>query len=631
MKRLLRVAFFLAAGLFTAASAHAATYYIDFAGGSDSNNGTSKISPWKHAPGMVGCVATCGTTPRPGDSFILKGGVTWPNAVFTWVWTWSGTAANRIYIGNDGTFGTGRPILDAEGVTAGANNNMWNQQGNYVTFDNVEMKGMKHLADNFGNNNFVKWNTTIFPILSNVYVHGWIENGSLDTLTFLIASTQYPALNTGGILEYNTVDGSDTASAQADINCTGACQGSLNAVFGSVPTFRFNTVRYVSNGFIGAGDDVHDNLWENIRDSLSPTAHENAFENNGSCGTKFYNNVIRHVKAGVTVFLAERAGCTGHAYNNVIYDTTAGNVFNIDIPLAYAGCGTPDSLGKCPGGTQYTLNNTIECGPDSGPTNVCISAAPGSSLGYKYLLAVTQNNHLITSNVAPITCNATTCTTSNNIAQTKAQANAQGMNISQAYAFTPGAGDAPVDAGADLSSVCVTVPGVCVDTTYGTAARSTNVRPQPVAGTFDAGAYELPSAGSGAIATLSTSALTCSSARPGVTTGCATLTLQNTGDALLTISSIAINATTPFVRTHDCTTLAAAATCTITVTFSPVAAGAATQRTLTVTSDGGNPTCTLDGTGLTIPSSPLRVAWNTPASNGTAVTKSSIALVGVPQ
>lgn len=597
---------------FLAVPVEATTYYIDHAGGADTNNGTSTATPWKRAPGMVGCANTCAsTTPQPADRFILKGGVSWPNAVLTWVWTWDGTAANRIYVGNDGTFGTGRPILDAEGTSAGANNVMWNQQGNYVTFDNVEMKGMKHLTDSFGNNIFAKWNTTIFPILSNIYAHGWIENGSLDTLTFLIASTQYPALNTGGIFEHNTIDGSDTASVQADPNCTGACQGTLNVIYGSVPVFRSNTVRYVSNGFIGAGDDVHDNLWEKIRDSLNANAHENAFENNGTCNAKFYNNVIRHVKAGVTVFLAERAGCTGYAYNNVIYDTTAGNVFNIDIPLAYAGCGTPDALGKCPGGTQYTLNNTIECGPDSNPTNVCIDASPGSSLGYKYLLAVTQNNHLITSNVAPTNCGATTCTVSNNIAQTKAAADAQGMNISQTYAFTPGAGDAPVDAGAGLSSVCVTVPGVCLDTTYGVAGRSTNVRPQPVAGAFDAGAYELPNAGSGAVATLSTSAVTCPNARPGVVTACASIGLQNTGDALLTITSIALSAGLPFAQSNDCgATLAAGISCTITLTFTPGMAGAATQRTLTVDTTANDPTCTLNGTGLTIP---------------------SIALVGVPQ
>ena len=29
------------------------TYYIDYDGGSDSNNGTSKDTPWKYAPGIL--------------------------------------------------------------------------------------------------------------------------------------------------------------------------------------------------------------------------------------------------------------------------------------------------------------------------------------------------------------------------------------------------------------------------------------------------------------------------------------------------------------------------------------------------------------------------------------------------
>src|SRR4029077_14620960 len=53
------------------------TYYIA-ANGSDSNNGTSKTTPWLHAPGMANCTGTCAsTTPQPGDSFIFRGGDIW--------------------------------------------------------------------------------------------------------------------------------------------------------------------------------------------------------------------------------------------------------------------------------------------------------------------------------------------------------------------------------------------------------------------------------------------------------------------------------------------------------------------------------------------------------------------------
>ena len=87
--------FFLCAG-----SASATTYYVDYASGADTNNGTAKSTPWKRAPGMVGCANTCSsTTIVAGDHIVLKGGVVWPNAVMTWAFGKSGSAGNYIVIG----------------------------------------------------------------------------------------------------------------------------------------------------------------------------------------------------------------------------------------------------------------------------------------------------------------------------------------------------------------------------------------------------------------------------------------------------------------------------------------------------------------------------------------------------
>lgn len=38
--------------LLAAWTASGATYYVDYASGSDANNGTAKATPWKRAPGM---------------------------------------------------------------------------------------------------------------------------------------------------------------------------------------------------------------------------------------------------------------------------------------------------------------------------------------------------------------------------------------------------------------------------------------------------------------------------------------------------------------------------------------------------------------------------------------------------
>src|SRR6266550_2360085 len=110
-----------------AGRASATTYYIA-ANGSDSNSGTSKTTPWLHAPGMPSCIGVCAsTTPKPGDSFLFRGGDTWHRSASIsggndvtmsgqWTWSWSGTptscayptsTSTCIYIGVDTTWFSG--------------------------------------------------------------------------------------------------------------------------------------------------------------------------------------------------------------------------------------------------------------------------------------------------------------------------------------------------------------------------------------------------------------------------------------------------------------------------------------------------------------------------------------------
>ena len=89
--------------------AHGTTYYVDYSSGADTNNGTSKMVPWKHAPGMLGlnvsggstgdgCTAVCASTRiSPGDSIILKGGTVWPYTVLPWQPSYSGNASSSVY------------------------------------------------------------------------------------------------------------------------------------------------------------------------------------------------------------------------------------------------------------------------------------------------------------------------------------------------------------------------------------------------------------------------------------------------------------------------------------------------------------------------------------------------------
>jgi uncharacterized repeat protein (TIGR01451 family) len=92
----------------------------------------------------------------------------------------------------------------------------------------------------------------------------------------------------------------------------------------------------------------------------------------------------------------------------------------------------------------------------------------------------------------------------------------------------------------------------------------------------------------------------------GATSAAQTAALTNTGNAMLTISSIGIVGTNPtdFAETSTCgTSLAAGASCTISITFSPASAASFTA-TLSVADDaGGSPqTVALSGAGTAAPS-----------------------------
>lgn len=93
-------------------SVSAAIYYVDFAAGSDSGNGLSPSTAFKHSPGDYEATGTAAMTVlHGGDTVVFKGGVCYRSFIMC---QWSGAAGNPItYDGNtQGTFGTGPAIID---------------------------------------------------------------------------------------------------------------------------------------------------------------------------------------------------------------------------------------------------------------------------------------------------------------------------------------------------------------------------------------------------------------------------------------------------------------------------------------------------------------------------------------
>jgi len=196
------------------------------------------------------------------------------------------------------------------------------------------------------------------------------------------------------------------------------------------------------------------------------------------------------------------------------------------------------------------------------------------------------------------------------------------LDTSKASGITLGANDSETPTGASNPFVNSAAKNfhLIANTTAGTNLSTPyNFDPDGVVrSTWSRGAFEyIPAGGGGAPGTsYNPISLTFAEMPVGHGTVTQTITLTNAGDANLTVSSVVASGTNAadFHVTSTCVSaspIAASGTCTITIYFNPAAAGAR-SGSVTVTSDAA--------------SSPDALTLS-----GTAVTKSSIALVGVPQ
>src|SRR5882757_365431 len=161
-----------------AASLSAATYYVDFSGGSDANSGTSKSAPWRHQPYMQGW--TGNYSHQAGDRFIFKGGVTWTAPSFTMTIAGSGVSGNPDYYGVDQTWFSGtswsRPAFDLQGLAPTGGKAAILINGSYITIDNLEIKNLFIP----GGDTFAASSISIVYqhdiLVQNCLIHNWTTN-----------------------------------------------------------------------------------------------------------------------------------------------------------------------------------------------------------------------------------------------------------------------------------------------------------------------------------------------------------------------------------------------------------------------------------------------------------------------
>jgi hypothetical protein len=513
MRKLNAIARFLTGSclglFFFVGGASATTYYVDYLGGADTNDGTGKATPWQHAPGMNGCSGVCARSAtiglKPGDNIILKGGVTWPNGALAWIISWSGTANSPIYVGVDQSWYSGvswaRPILDGgrRPITGNGNNNDFIMaSANYIRIDNIEFTGLYWDATytKYGQNLYIAHHGFHDAYITNNYFHGWSHApGVHNDQTCIQGNTD--GSDPGSYVAYNVFDGSDTDGVSG------------SAIYGSPFAFYGNYCGHMANCFVAGFTFVHDNLIEYLQ-PMFDGGHSNGMESLGdvpirnwnssyagnAIGALVYNNVIRHIPPGIVVLDVEanNGSDISYVFNNVIYDTGNGNVLDIAASRL--------ANQSSPFGSIFVANNTVECGPDRNP-NITCSVNVNRPLSTSHFV----NNHYITSDSTPNGGSALGKNTY--VLQTKAAANRQGNSSSQAYAFSPtSAKGSTVGRGtSNLTSLCTSnalLTPLCQDTTYAVSYNRTNhtvisparvVNARPTTGSWDAGAYQYKASG----------------------------------------------------------------------------------------------------------------------------------------
>jgi hypothetical protein len=483
MRRLVRwVLLALIVWVASAGSAFATPYYIA-ANGSDSNNGTSRTTPWQHAPGMSTCSATCAsTTIGPGDSIVFRGGDTWhfgnsslsPFAGYkdgAWTFSASGSSGNCqlnpaagaivttscIYIGVDQTWYSGsswtRPKFNMDNpVTTSSPSscayedssyNLISFGGRYLVIDNLEILG-------YCWNTTSPWNEVVNiganDEMKNSYWHGWTM-GSIATGCGSCDSDEYWAINSPNSLsqwsriDHDVFDGSDSTFG----NLSGSYGDATGGLFRGGGEIDHNVLVHFSNGVkYTLAYIFHDNYINYAYEPAVGGTHGNIFElppTTWSRDSYYYNNLVLYNNIGETVDFypgSSSSGKAGYIFNNVVTN-----------PDGHAGVNCYMLEGDANPGPTYFFNNTS--------VSACAMRNPGRGSN----TATLQNNQFINYASGAIGDFSSVINTDNGkeVWPSLSTAKSQGYNAvsgapTSANCNGVSTSSCTVGAGVDLSSIC---------------------------------------------------------------------------------------------------------------------------------------------------------------------------------
>jgi hypothetical protein len=471
------------------------TFFIDYGNGSNSNNGTSKNTPWKTHPYMqTGSNCTGGTTGwngwthQAGDSFIFKGGVTWPVACFQMSIPAGGTASASDYYGVDKAWfaggswvrpkfdmaqnvPTGRHVIIASGAFPG-----------YTTFDGFEIAnqqvplGQPDIDDAY---NFAYIGGRIPGVLvENGYIHDWVSNTNVAAQS---GSFAWPysagAIDDGSdriTVDHMTVSGAGSWVYNGGTKVTGGYSGGcVNC--GTVSNSTFHDVGAACFTVVSCHDNEFYNVKQSSYDICPCRPHSQVIEDDMPSGSDpggwmyVYNNYIHdNPNVGVSIYVPYNM----NVFNNVLRNT------HQDIVLTTI---ANDSSGT----TGYIYNNTIDCSDG----NHCLARdAKGSTLGTVY-----ATNNIFITNGTP-TCFSGSCSTTalvqlSNYTMSTSEAGSYGFTSATKYAPTS-SNSRVTSAGTNLSNKCSSGLALLCQDAQGAAWYGGNYQTRPLDSTaWTLGAY----------------------------------------------------------------------------------------------------------------------------------------------
>jgi hypothetical protein len=507
---LLTPALLLLLTFFAAKSASATTYYVSTSG-ADTNNGTSKTTPWAHVPGMPSATGTAGShVSVAGDTIILRGCDVWYNTPgtsnFPLEFTHGGSSGNPVTITVDQTWynttacpnAWNRPVFDGHassssstptqiggstsGCVGGNGNYFVMFSASYITLDFIELRNLYYANDAenscYGGNGWFHVSSADYVTVSNSYEHDWkmgpYHAGSVDDADELVLIDGSP-LCPHCLMTHNVAN--NCASTSGSGTQPGGALSFVNVTY-SIYKCLSNAYKPIMAGEFG---------WNEITlngESPDPTIHANCIETLDSLGNggvyHIHDNRL-HDNYDCEEMQIGNPGETDYVWNNVIYTPGPGangpEVPQSETPVAF-----------------YFWNNTIV------DSDGCIHDA---AHGYSWSKAFYSQNNLC---IGPTNSNssgspsASPVVISNNLGMTDAQATSAGFSTSAAIPFSPTSSSAvTVGAGANLASVWPAGYAmqdanlICTQQTVNTVVESVCTGtpiPRPASGAWDVGAYQ---------------------------------------------------------------------------------------------------------------------------------------------